>query len=110
MKTPSADEAHACGAHEAFPCGEHEGVPSGQLKNFLVPLRSRLRSGIIKVKGDVAMTEQERRNKIAELKKRNAKSKAFLERMDYIRKHDFIVDMSPDRQNFTVTVVKKNGI
>ena len=56
------------------------------------------------------MTEQERRNKIAELKKRNAKSKAFLERMDYIRKHDFIVDMSPDRQNFTVTVVKKNGI
>ena len=53
------------------------------------------------------MTDEERKDKIRELQRRNKKSPEFLERMRYIRAHNFSVQTADEPPGFVVVVTEK---
>ena len=57
--------------------------------------------------GMITMTNEERRDKIRELQRRNKKSPEFLARMQYIRAHDFSVRTTDEPPGFVVVVTEK---
>ena len=57
--------------------------------------------------GMMIMTDEERKDKIRELQRRNKKSPEFLERMQYIRELDFSVRTTDEEPGFVVVVTEK---
>lgn len=55
----------------------------------------------------ITMTNEERRDKIRELQRRNKKSPEFLARMQYIRAHDFSVCTTDEPPGYVVVVTGK---